>query len=260
MQLGLCTISNKEWDSTRIIRLASDLGFETVEIWGTEAHVGDGPSERYEEIRHAIRSMGLTYGSYLRPGTDSYDDEWKSELQIADQLGADIIRVWPGEQNYGEHTRDHWERTVDDLQHVARRAADRNLTVTVEKHGGTLTYRDEGAKKLIEAVDEHNCGLNWQPIFHDTAAEVLESAEWLAPLTNNVHLQAVIEREHPDGEKRNRCLLRDAYFDVEAVLDVFDSSGFDGVIGVEFVTPSLSYREAIANDYDYLQQALNTVG
>ncbi|MFB6295638.1 MAG: sugar phosphate isomerase/epimerase family protein [Halobacteriales archaeon] len=253
MRIGLCTISNTDWPIGDVIDLAADLGFDGIEVWGKEPHVGGASPEEMDAIRSDCAAAGLeipVYGSYLRPGTGGYEAEWENELDAAEALEADLIRIWAGESEFGEYDEAEWEAAVEDLQHLSARADERGLGVTVEKHGGTLTNRAAGARQLIEDVGAENCGINWQPSFDLTAPEVLADLEALRSTVNNVHLQAVPE---PAGYRPDRCPLSEAYFDVEAVVETLDSAGFSGYYEVEFVTPGEPYEEAVAADLAYLR-------
>lgn len=252
MNLGLCTISAKERPVKEVIELAGGAGYDGVEIWGRD-HVGDGSEEVCRRIAETAEEseVGIpVYGSYLRCGTDAFDDEIDGELAVTDRLGADLIRVWAGREEFGDHTEDHWNRIVADLERLTERAAAYNVDVTVEKHANTLTNDLDGARRLIEAVDEERCQLNYQPGFGIPAAELEREGKALASLSNNVHLQAV-----RDSGERERCPLSAAYYDLEAVLDPF-LEDFEGYANVEFVTDEHPYREAIAADNRYLRSVI----
>lgn len=251
MNVGLCTISNKDLPVEEVVSIAAESGYDGVEIWGKEPHVEDGSADACERIANHVDSVGLelpVYGSYLRAGADGFRREIADELRIADELGATLIRVWAGTEEYQERTTDHWDRVVDDLRTLSRRAAERGIAVTVEKHDGTLTNRREGARRLVEAVDSDNCGLNYQPLFFYSAEELEAEARELAPYVNNVHLQAV---EAPN--QTDRCLLSDAYFDCEAILELLRDASYSGYVEVEFVDQSLPYDDAIRCDLEYLR-------
>lgn len=254
MNLGLCTISNKEASVESVIERAAAAGYRGVEIWGKEPHVGDGSVERCESIQShaAARDVPVAvYGSYLRIGTDEFDERLTHELDIAEHLDAESIRVWAGTTDYEDRKPEEWEAAVADLRELTSAAADRGIAVTVEKHSGSLTNSTTGARRLIEAVDDEKCGLNWQPSFSQSAADVLADARSLAPLSNNVHVQAV-----PRPGTADRCLLAEAHFDVPAILSVFEEDGFDGWINVEFVTSTIDYETAITRDAEYLRSIL----
>lgn len=254
MKLGLCTISNKEIPVEQTLDVAAKTGYDGVEIWGNEAHIGDGSPEICTAIAGRADDLSLdiaVYGSYLAPGTDAFAEEYERELAIADDLGADLLRVWPGDREYGDHDEAEWQAAIDDLLALAERAAAVDVGVTVEKHAGRLSNTTEGARRLISEVDHPNCGLNWQPLFSMSEDEILREAELLAPITNNIHIQAPAER----GSK-TRALLGDAYFDVGAALERFEEVEFDGYVEVEFVTESLDYETAARRDHDFLQARL----
>lgn len=255
MNVGLCTISNKDAGVEDVLATAARAGYDGVEIWGQAAHIGDGSAADCERLADRAAELGLevpVYGSYLRLGTDEFDDELERELGIAEALGASLIRVWAGTQEYQERTADHWDRAVGDLRTLSRRAAARDLGVTVEKHGGTLTNRGEGARRLVEAADDDRCGLNWQPLFGLPPDELAAEARSLAPYSNNVHVQAVSTRGGAD-----RSLLEDAYFDCAEVLAPFRDGPFDGYVEVEFVTGDHPYETAVQRDLSYLRSVLD---
>jgi sugar phosphate isomerase/epimerase len=250
MRIGLCSISNTDASVRSVLSTAADAGYDGVEIWG-DGHVGDGGEEAPERVADTAAEFGLeipVYGSYLRAGTDAFEREVADELATAESLGASLIRVWPGTQEYQEHGAGHWDRVVADLLTLSRRGADLGIGVTVEKHEGTLTNRTAGARELLAAVDHENCGLNYQPLFFLPADELAAEARELAPYSNNVHLQAVGSRG-----ANERTLLEDAYFDCEAVLEPFRDGSFSGYVEVEFVDPDRPYDTAVRRDLEYLR-------
>ncbi len=251
MKTGLCTITNKDQSVESVMSMAADCGYDGVEIWGREPHIENGDDDTCERISNHAKTVGLeipVYGSYLRAGTDEFDDQLADELRIADALGAPLIRVWAGTQEYQDRTADHWEQVVADLRTLSREAAGRGVEVSVEKHQGTLTNLREGARRLIEAVDSDNCGLNYQPLFFYTAEELKAEARELAPYSNNVHVQAVSK---PTGHER--CLLENAYFDCDAILEPFHETSVAGYVEVEFVDQRQPYPEAARRDLEHLR-------
>jgi sugar phosphate isomerase/epimerase len=256
MELGLCTISDREASIESVLAHAEQAGYDGVEIWGRD-HVGDGSDETCARIVDVATDHGLSilaYGSYLRAGAEDFAAELDHEVMVADRLGADRIRVWAGTVEYGDHDDAHWDQTVSDLRDLTALAVDHGVDVTVEKHPGYLTNDAEGARRLVEAVDDAACRLNYQPMFSLSDAEIREEIELLAPLSNQMHLQAVSKR---GADGHDRCALSEAYYDVEFVVEQFrDDGASDGSIHVEFVDEDLPYPEAIAGDRSYLSSLL----
>ncbi len=251
MYFGLCTISNLDVDAETVIRLAAEAGYSGVELCGRDPHAADRSAAHFRKLAACAAANDIevpVYGSYLRPGTDAFEDELERELSATNALGAPLIRVWAGEQEYQNTTDEHWDRTVGDLETLAHAAADRGIEVTVERHAGTLTNTAEGAIRLVEAVDRENCLLNYQPNFDHSADEVVADVRELAPISNHAHIQATAE-----PGVRDRCLLEAGYFDVGAVLVALADADFDGYVAVEFVTDAVAYETAIRRDLEYLE-------
>ncbi|RDZ51370.1 sugar phosphate isomerase/epimerase [Haloferax sp. Atlit-4N] len=253
MEIGVCTISSKSHSIESVLEICHDLSVDGVEIWGKD-HIPDRSQQTCQAIAAAGSRWEVTipvYGSYLRVGGEDFDQKMETELDVTEWLGADKIRVWAGNREYAECDEMYWNQVVSDLEQLARAAQQRGLSVTVERHAGTVTDRTEGAKALIEAVDSPVIGLNWQPLFEHDPDTIATDATRLAPLTNNVHLQAM---SAPDEQKR--CQLSDAYFNVPNVIEIFDDIGYDGFLEIEFVTQSAPYEVALAADVAYLKALL----
>ncbi|WP_238709559.1 sugar phosphate isomerase/epimerase family protein [Natronorubrum halophilum] len=254
IHVGLCTISAKGRSVEDVLEVAGDVGYDGVEIWGQD-HIGNGSELICERIAQAASKQRLeiaSYGSYLRCGSDEFDDELEHELTVTERLGTDTIRVWAGSQEYGDHDADHWDRAVADLERLTERADDYDIRITVEKHDNTLTHTLEGARRLIEAIDDERCRLNYQPGFSIPADELEREARALAPLSNQLHLQTTRERT-----ERARAPLAEAYYDLEAILEPFFGGGFDGYANVEFVTDERPYQEAIEADLETVRSIVS---
>ena len=254
MNVGLCTISSKDRSVEEVIELAGEVGYDGLEIWGQD-HVGDGSVETCTHIAETATEHGLeiaSYGSYLRCGTDEFANELEHELAVTDRLGTELIRVWAGRQEYGDHDPEHWDRVVADLERLTERAAEYDVSVTVEKHANTVTNTLEGAKSLIETIDDDRCLLNYQPSFSIPADELEREASALTALSNQVHLQTV--RECGSSQ---RAPLSASFYDLEAILDPFLENGFDGYANVEFVTDERPYREALEADLGTVRSAIS---
>lgn len=265
MNVGLCTISNKDREVDDIVALAGEVGYDGVEIWGKD-HVGDGSRETCDAIRDAAEDAGVeipVYGSYLRAAGDvdldpddapagTLDDaEIEEELEIADRLGTDLIRIWAGGHDYEDVGDAYWDAVVEDVDRIGATAEDYGIDVTVEKHTNTVTNSLEGARRLIEAVDRDAVGLNYQPHTRLGPEEIDAEAAELAPLSNHMHVLAVHERGTSDRYPYSR-----GDYDFEALLERFAAADYDGYVNVEFVSEELGYEEAVRADHDFVRSAL----
>lgn len=174
-----------------------------------------------------------------------------------------MIRVWAGGQEYEDCTQAHWETVVEDLRMIADQAQQVGLTVTVERHYGTLTNRQEGALQLLIDVNHPNCGLNWQTYcetgpgsnnnIHRTESEVVSDIRKLAPVTNSVHVQS-----WPEPEADHRCLIEDSFYNWEKILSVLEGAGYNGPIHLELTDPSVDYEIAIQKEFEVLSSITST--
>ncbi len=255
MKIGVCTISGRPAPVEDVLQGIATTVASGVEIWGRE-HIEPGTPERCEEIRQLAEELQLdipVYGSYVRPGTAQCRDIGEREIRIARDLNASMIRVWAGEQEHQDVTEAHWNAVVEDLEWLAERATDAGIEITVERHAGTVTNTMEGARELM--TETPACvGLNYQPSFDDDVDTVARDIETLAPLANNVHIQAKAATD-----ASSRCPLAFAYFDVADLLSTLAHAGFDGYVEVEFVTDRCPYRAAVATDVAFLEVLLEEI-
>lgn len=248
MQTGLCSISSKDRSLPEIIDLAAAVGFDGIEIW--ENHLGEDRTAP-AEARRLASEAGLSVsalGSYLRPGTEDFEDDLDAVLDTAETLETGLVRVWAGEQEYGDHDESHWDDVVADLRRCADAAADRGLELTVEKHAWTLAYTAEGCLELLEEVDAENVGINWDPKV-DAGEDIEEVLDRLAPVVNHVHVSGSV----PGSDE---APLRAAYPSLERWLDRLATAGFDGYVDLEFTPDELSYEEVVRRDGAYLSKVV----
>lgn len=250
MNVGVCTISSKERSPEAVIDLVAGVGGAGVEVWG-KGHVEDAAQCR--ELAGYASDRGIeipVFGSYLRPGGDAFEADMHREIELAEALGADLIRVWAGSTEYQEADRAEYEGVVADLRTLAEALDGTGIDVTVERHAGTVTNTTAGAAAVI-ADTPTNVGLNWQPNFAQAATEIETDIRELADVTNNVHLQT-----RHDPSAGGRAPLAFSYFDVAGVIDELAAAGYDGYLEVEFVTEGARYGPTVAADVAFIQQAV----
>lgn len=211
---GLCSVTMRHLGVEDVAKLAAEAGLRALE-WGGDVHVPPGDAGAARRARVATDAAGLvsaSYGSYLLADGDGSAGTVARVLDTAVALGAPNVRVWtpfgiePGSSRTGE--------VVDALGEVARAAADRDLNVGIEFHGGTLTATAASAAGVLDAVGAPNLATYWQPPYwcaprapEDDAADVIALAPRLAHL--HVYEWAGPEQRRPlvDGTDRWRAVL-----------------------------------------------------
>jgi 3-dehydroshikimate dehydratase len=110
-------------------------------------------------------------------------------LDTAIVLGATNVRVWTP---FGiEPESPEAGAVVDALIGISAAAADPDLTIGLEFHGGTLTASAESTGALLDAVDAPNLSTYWQPPYWLPARAPEEDAtevKALAPRLSHLHV------------------------------------------------------------------------
>lgn len=211
---GLCSVTMRQLGVEEVARLAAEAGLRAIE-WGGDVHVPPGDADASMRARMATDIAGLecaSYGSYLLADGDSSPDVIARGLDTALDLGAPHVRVWtpvgvePGSPRTGE--------VVDALRAVSAAAAERNLTVGLEFHGGTLTATAASAVALLAAVGAPNVSTYWQPPYWlepRAPAEDAAEVQGIGPHLSHLHVYewAGAEDRRPlaDGVARWRAVL-----------------------------------------------------
>lgn len=243
---GLCSVTVRHLGIEEVAKLAAEAGLTAIE-WGGDVHVPPGDVGGAKRARVAGAAAGLvcaSYGSYLLADGDGSPAVIANVLDTAVALGAPNVRVWtpfgvePGSPRTGE--------VVDALARVSAAAKDRDLTVGIEFHGGTLTATAESAGSLLDAVGAPNLSTYWQPPYWladrppaDDAAEVVGLASRLSHV--HVYEWAGAEDRRPlaDGKRRWRAVF-------EALADVDTNTATDGPD--RRPAPRCAFLEFVAGD------------
>lgn len=182
------TFRHLPWHS--VLEAAVRAGLSAME-WGGDIHVPPGNTALAEQVRDATAAAGLTvsaYGSYYRVGcSPDGEDTFSPVLASAVALGAPVIRVWAGNRGSQEADSAWFRHVVDDTQRIAELAAQENVQVAYEFHGGTLTDSGESAVKLLRAVDAPIYSY-WQPSVGLTASQRKEELQAVLPWLCCLHV------------------------------------------------------------------------
>jgi len=211
---GLCSVTVRGLGVEEVARLAAEAGLRAIE-WGGDVHVPPGDADAAMRARLATDIAGLectSYGSYLLADGDGSADVVARVLDTALDLGAPNVRVWtPFGVEPGSARTDE---VVDALAAIGAAAAERDLTIGVEFHAGTLTATGGSTIALLDAVDAGNVSTYWQPPYWlaprsaaDDAAEVSELGTRLSHM--HVYEWASAEDRRPlaDGAARWRSVF-----------------------------------------------------
>ena len=235
---GIVSVTFRPLAPQEIADLTAQAKLDSVE-WGGDVHVPPTDIANAAAVGALTKAAGLSvasYGSYFRAGY-SEEDSFAAEVEAARALGAPNIRIWAGKKGSAAET----DRTlvIDSIRRCAAICADAGMTLSLERHGGTLTDVPDSALRLVDEVAHENLRLYWQPDQAQDAAYNVAALRALLPYVNNVHVFSWAGKEkYPlaAGESAWRQYL-----------DILAGSGRDHALLMEFVcdgTPEQFLRDA----------------
>lgn len=214
---GLCSVTLRASTIDEVARVAHRCGLRGIE-WGGDVHVPPGDLAAAARARAATRAAQAvvgSYGSYLFATGVPSSSEMQEVLRTAVALGAPNVRVWAG---FGvEPDTDACREIVAGIAEFSAAAAEREITVGLEFHGGTPTATVAGTRALLDAIDAPNLFTYWQPPYwRAPTSPVADGAEVteLGPRLSHLHVYewAGLEDRRPlvEGAARWRSVLQAA--------------------------------------------------
>jgi len=185
---GLVSVTFRKLSTREIVTLCRQAGLEAIE-WGGDVHVPPGNLNIAREVRRQTLDQGLricSYGSYYR--ADPQDPDWQTVLNTAEILGAPNIRIWAGPKGSADTDAGLRRKIVQEIYNAADTAGSRNITVSLEYHGGTLTDTLESTRRLLSEVKHPNLFTYWQPAVTSTPDQREASLAELINQVTHVHV------------------------------------------------------------------------
>ena len=269
MKAGLCTIALREKLLEDVLNVATDIGFDGVEIWGREPHISETFDEgRVRAARRMVRSRGMEvsmFGSYLRFGAAPPPDGQQNvtaedALQTAQTLGTGLCRVWAGEMGSRQADRAYWKRVVDEMRAASEMAANLDLILAVEMHDNTLADTGKSTLRLIQDVGAPNVKANYQATFQKGGDDPYTRLRTVLPHVVSVHAQNYAEMAGNPGHKMRRVPLEDGVVEYRRIAKLLFDGGFDGYISIEFPPMGIrSKMRALSRDHRFLRSVVESL-
>lgn len=262
---GLCTIACRRKSVFAALDLAAKAGADGVEIWGQPDHVRYPiDSAHLRETREHAEALALeicALGSYYAAGAAveyaAVRLDARNQVRIARELGAPLIRIWPGVKNAADCTEAERHRVIDDIRLFADHAGDAKVRVVLERHAGSLTHGWEGVPELLREIGHQNVSLNYQVAYPATEEELeargADDYARLLPLSGHAHLQNYLVDE--DGLLKT-SFLDAGLVDYSRLGEAARSSGYRGYFMVEFaaeINGGLSELDTVRRDIDFIK-------
>lgn len=229
---GLVSISFRQLNPAELIELVSSAGLSGIE-WGGDVHCPHGDVEIAKTVAAQTVAAGLkvaAYGSYFRVGVS--EDEglsFDSVLDSAVALGTSKVRVWAGDKDSEDADSDFRNKIIVESKEMAKKAADKGITLVYEFHGGTLTNTYDSAVSLLESIDDANFQSYWQPINGAGVEKNSKGIDQLKPWIRGIHCF------HWWPDHTCRLALADGWNDWKCYLEKLSTIDYDMNCLMEFV-------------------------
>ncbi len=269
MKLSLFSISYAGlWGQDRLeledfLHHAAQLGFTNVMIAGKRPHLSplDTTQDQLELLRRVLELTGLhcsILGAYTDFAGGQAGEVPYVEMQIhyvellarmAQQLGANIIRVFTSYESSTLPFATLWERTVKAIRECCDRAAKYDVSLAVQNHHDIAVHSDV-LLEFLNDVDRPNCKLGfdaWSPALR--GENLYEAAKRLAPYTictTNADYVQLPRFQYQPALVNYQRLLPDAVravpfgegsINYQSFFTGLRDGGFDGVATFEMCSP-----------------------
>ena len=255
--------------------IAKDLGYTGLE-YVSNLYIGDevnypmkaqGLDSILKELKRRSDDLGMTNVLIMidDQGDLSVDDELqttqavdnhKKWVDAAAYLGCHAIRV----NLFGSADPDAWLiNSVRSLKALSAYAAEKNVSILVENHGG-LSSDAKLLARVMDEVDMDNCGVLVD--FGNFCVRRENGERWDGPCVEEYDRYRGIEELMPyalgvsaksyafDAEGNETSM------DFPRILNIVRDSGFSGFIGVEFEGPDADPQPGMAATKSLIEQVL----
>ena len=157
---------------------------------------------------------------------DRARDWFLRTLEYAAACECPHVTALPGVLFDSESEADSRNRCHDELAWRVERSQDAGIVFGVEAHVGSLAPAPELALQLVEAVPELTLTLDYTHFTRDGIPD--SRIEPLVALASHFHVRGA-------REGRLQCSFKDNVIDYGRIVDVMQSVGYSGYVGVEYV-------------------------
>lgn len=250
-------IAYRQMSVPDVIQWIADQGSEHVEIVPAGFDL-ENNMDLVDDIRRKAEGLKLDISNYAVTANFVAGDERDCEAEIArvmkhvdiaDRLGAKLMRHDVAFRPVGEMTEAHFAGDLDRMADACRRIADYaaryGITTSVENHGHYV-QASERVERLIRRVARPNFRTTLDIAnFMCVDEDPVEACKRNAPYASMVHAKDFYARPagfDPGegwGQSAGGNYLRGAIFghgdvNVREILRIIKSSGYDGYLSLEF--------------------------
>jgi sugar phosphate isomerase/epimerase len=222
------------------LKVIVDAGLTKVDLLERMPHISLDPNEcRLEDVRATADAQGVeianlaTYVGAAFASEDKADQEreWdkvRRAIDAAQILGARSMRGFRSPQY---DSAESIPRIAPWIRRCAEYAAERNVYMGMENHGGELSGSPEACRDLARQVDSPYFGILYDPCnLWTRGTDYRAGLETMKDHIVHVH----IKDGTSEAASQKHTMLGDGDIDIPWVLKRLDEIGYDGHITLEY--------------------------
>ncbi|HVX65992.1 MAG TPA: sugar phosphate isomerase/epimerase family protein [Bryobacteraceae bacterium] len=241
LPIAVSTLGCPKWDWNTIIRNTSQWGYAALELRGIQDQMDlpkcpEFSGARLKGTLQDLSAAGLTI-SDLGASAQMHEpdpakrakhmDEARRFIDLAHQLRAPYVRVFPNDFVPGEDKRVTFARISEGLHELGEYARPANVGIIVESHGEFR--RAEDIIPILEGAKAKNVGFLWDA--HHTCVEGEKPAdtfERLGKYTRHTHLKDSLPVPGKGNDDRRYVLTGTGDVPVKETVRVLATGGYKG--------------------------------
>lgn len=235
-RISTCSYPVRERDLDYTFDLISRSGYGKVDLWGGPPNYSSDPAEcdpaglkrKAQEYRLRIANLGTYAGSGLfEVGEQAELREMRRTIDIASFLGSRSIRVSPAR---GEDPAIA-DAMVTFFRQSAAYAAEKEVSLGVENHAGSIARDPDVIMRLVTAVGSPYFGILYEPAnLMACGVDYREAFGMFKGWITHVH----VKDSHIVDGKYERTMLGDGEIDWGWVTTMLEDAGYTGDYALEF--------------------------
>jgi sugar phosphate isomerase/epimerase len=244
--IGFSTLGCPEWEWKTILDQAAQHGFSAIEMRGLAGEMDLSKSPQFtgaklKESLNDLEALGLKIAG-LGSSANMHEpdaskrtrqmDEAKRFIELAHQLRAPYVRVFPNQLIKGEDRKTTIDRIIAGLRELGDNAKGSQVTIIVESHGEFVT--SPPLIEIIQGADHPNVAFLWDAHHTCVAGETpADTFKHLGRYVRHTHLKD--SRALKGGEKgRQYVLTGSGDVPVKETVKVLAAGGYRGYYSFEW--------------------------
>ncbi|MBO0727339.1 MAG: sugar phosphate isomerase/epimerase [Blastocatellia bacterium] len=246
LPIAFSTLGCPAWEWKTILDQAAQNGFAAFEMRGLAGEMDLPKSPQFigaklKESLKDLEALGLKI-SDLGASTNMHEpdaakrarqmDEAKRFIELAHQLRAPYVRVFPNQMVKGEDRKTTIDRIIAGLRELGDQAKGSEVTIIVESHGEFVT--SPPLLEIIGGADHPNVAFLWDA--HHTCVAGESPAETFRRLGRYVRHTHLKDSRAPRGDEKDRryVLTGTGEVPVKETVKVLAASGYSGYYSFEW--------------------------